>query len=75
MVSVSGVKIFQGMTITSFQRTRGGDVCMLISKEFKTIQIQLQDTPVEVDMLCVDLLFSQPYRIFVVCSTLRIQRL
>lgn len=48
------------------QRTRGGGVCMLISKEFKTIQIQLQDTPVEVDMLYVDLLFSQPYRIFVV---------
>jgi len=48
------------------QRSRGGGVCLLISKKVNAVQIHLRDAPVDVDMLCVDLLFSQPYRLFVV---------
>ena len=50
------------------QRARGGGVCLLINKHIKAVQVQLQNSPSDVDMLCIDLLFCQPYRMFVVYS-------
>ena len=50
------------------QRARGDGVCLLINKHIKTVQVQLQNSPSDVDMLCIDLLFCQPYRMFVVYS-------
>jgi len=54
--------------IADRQRVRGGGVCVLVNKNIKAVEVHLQDTPSDVDMLCIDLLFSQPYRMFVVYS-------
>ena len=48
------------------QRSRGGGVCLFINKAVTAVRVDLHDKPPNIDMLCVDLLLGERYRVFVV---------